>query len=274
MTFIIAEAGVNHNGDVGQAYLLADAAKEAGADAVKFQHFNSKRLWGDDRIKNLELTDAEMATVAWHCQKIGIEFMCTPFGIPEVHFLKPLVKRMKVASGCLTRWGLLEAVRETKLPVILSTGMSGIMDVERALVALGYGVPSLYQQDFTLLHCTSAYPCPMEDVNLNALDTLNWQWGKHPKHERISGITCKIGYSDHTLGITIPIAAVAKGAVVIEKHLTLDREQEGPDHKASIEPKEFRIMVNAIRTVETALGDGVKKARESETKTKVAWYGN
>jgi len=272
MTLVIAECGVAHNGDVGTAYRLADAAKESGADIAKFQHFSSQRLWGDGRISKLELSDAEMATVHWHCQKIGIEFLCTPFGIPEVHFLKPLVKRMKVASGCLERWGLLEAVRDTKLPVILSTGMSDVKKIQSALNALGLG-PS--HQDFTLLHCTSAYPCPMEDVNLKAMDTLNWQWGKHQQHSTDSPrIVCKVGYSDHTPGITIAIAAVAMGAEVIEKHLTLDRMQEGPDHKASIEPKEFKVMVSAIRTVEKALGDGVKRSRPSEAQTKAAWYGN
>ena len=274
MTFIIAEAGVNHNGDIAEAYRLVDAAAEAGADAVKFQHFKSQRLWGDDRIADLELTDAEMESIAFHCQKMGIEFMCTPFGVQEVEFLKPLLKRVKVASGCLTRWELLKAVRDTKLPVILSTGMSDVAQIGAALRALGYGTPSLYQQDFTLLHCTSAYPCPIEDVNLSALDVLQWQWGRHPEHSGAPGITCKIGYSDHTLGITIAIAAVARGSQVLEKHLTLDRNAEGPDHKASIEPKEFKVMVQAIRTVEKALGDGVKKARLSEITTKAAWYGN
>ena len=271
MTFVIAEAGVNHNGDVATAYLLADAAKEAGANAVKFQHFDSQSLWGDDRILKLQLSDAEMATVAWHCQKIGIEFMCTPFGAREVEFLKPLVKRWKVASGCLGRKNLLRAIGETKLPVILSTGMSEIKDISTALNHLGF-CPD--HPDFTLLHCTSAYPCPISEVNLKAMDTLNWQWGRHSEHHGKSGLVCKVGYSDHTPGITIAIAAVARGAEVIEKHLTLDRNQDGPDHKTSIEPKEFKVMVNAIRMVEEALGDGVKKVQPSEVPLKAAWHGN
>ena len=264
MTFVICEAGVNHNGDVATAYLLADAAKAAGADAVKFQHFNSQRLWGDSRIAKYELSDAEMALVAWHCQKIGIEFLCTPFGVPEVQFLKPLVKRWKVASGCLRKKDLLNAIRDTKLPVILSTGMSTLEDVNKALNDLGFNQPASFGETFWLLHCTSAYPCPIEDVNLASMDVLRHHFGGR----------CKIGYSDHTLGITIPIAAVGRGAQVIEKHLTLDRRQDGPDHKASIEPEEFRTMVRAIRTVEEAIGKWEKKPRDSEAETKAAWYGN
>lgn len=272
MTFIIAEAGVCHNGDVSTAYRLADAAKEAGADAVKFQHFRAESLQPEryDLLKPLELTDAEMATVAWHCKKIGLEFMCTPFGVPEVEFLKPLVKRWKVASGCLEKKDLLNAIGDTGLPVILSTGMSDLMAIERALIQLRFGPQ---HQDFTLLHCTSAYPCPVEDVNLKAMDTLNWQWGKHRFHSGKPGIICKVGYSDHTLGITIAIAAVARGAAVLEKHMTLDRNAEGPDHKASIEPKDFKVMVSAIRMVEQALGDGVKRMQPSEEKVRKVWYG-
>jgi len=254
MTFVIAEAGVNHGGSISTARKLVEAAKECGADAVKFQHFNSQRLWGDDRIKHLELSDAEMTNLAWYCSEVGIEFMCTPFGVPEVEFLRPLVKRWKIASGCLAKTDLLKAVASTGLPVIMSTGMSDLGGVLGAL--------KLMLHDVTLLHCTSAYPCPMEDVNLQAMETL----------KKI--FMLPIGYSDHTQGITIALAAVARGATVLEKHLTLDRNAEGPDHKASIEPKEFKVMVSAIRTVEKALGDGVKKSRPSEAQTKAAWYGN
>ena len=254
MTFVIAEAGVNHNGDIGQAILLCNAAKEAGADAVKFQHFNSMRLWGDDRIAHLELSDAEMANIAWHCKAIGIEFMVTPFGVPEVEFLRPLVKRWKVASGCLTRFDLLAAVRATGLPAILSTGMADLHRIGAAVDALA---PS------TLLHCTSAYPCPVADVNLAAMDALLARWGA----------ACAVGYSDHTPGIVIALAAVARGAEVLEKHLTLNRAQEGPDHKASIEPKEFRIMVEAIRTIEKAIGRPEKRLQLSEREVARSWYG-
>lgn len=253
MTFIIAEAGVNHGGDMGQAFLLCNAAKECGADAVKFQHFSSRRLWGDERLAHLELSDAEMANIAWHCQAIGIEFMCTPFGVQEVEFLRPLVKRWKVASGCLTRFDLLAAVRATGLPVIASTGMADMDRVQAAVDALG--VP-------TLLHCTSAYPCPVADVHLAAMDSLRARWGA----------ACPVGYSDHTPGIVIALAAVARGATVLEKHLTLDRNAEGPDHRASIEPKEFRIMADAIRTIEQAIGQPEKRLRASEAATAKAWY--
>ena len=254
MTFIIAEAGVNHNGDIGQAFLLCNAAKDAGADAVKFQHFSSQRLWGDSRITHLELSDAEMANIAWHCKAIGIEFVCTPFGVPEVEFLHPLVKRWKVASGCLTRWPLLAAVRATGLPSILSTGMADMHRISAAVDALAPAA---------MLHCTSAYPCPVAEVNLAVMDALRARWGAQ----------AQIGYSDHTPGITVALAAVARGATVLEKHLTLDRGQDGPDHKASIEPKEFRIMVDAIRTIEKAIGSPEKRLQASEAKVAEAWYG-
>ena len=253
MTFVIAEAGVNHGGSISVARQLVDAAKEAGADAVKFQHFNSRRLWGDDRISHLELSDAEMANVAWRCKEIEIEFMCTPFGVPEVEFLAPLLKRVKVASGCLTNWPLLAAVRATGLPVILSTGMADMDRIQAALDVLGTA---------TLLHCTSAYPCPVAEVNLAAMDALRARWGA----------SCQVGYSDHTSSIVIALAAVARGATVLEKHLTLDRGQEGPDHRASIEPEDFRIMVGAIRDIEQAIGRPEKRLQASEAETAKAWY--
>ena len=255
MTFVIAEAGVNHQGDVGQAILLANAAKDAGADICKFQHFRAADLQPERYalLKPLELSDAEMTNIAWHCKAIGIEFMCTPFGVREVEFLAPMLKRVKVASGCLTNWPLLAAVRATGLPVILSTGMSNMARIRGALDVLGTA---------TLLHCTSAYPCPTNEVNLSAMDTLRARWGA----------SCQVGYSDHTAGIVIALAAVARGATVLEKHLTLDRGQAGPDHKASIEPKEFRIMVDAIRTIEAALGAPEKRLQPSEAATAKEWY--
>lgn len=251
MTFIIAEAGVNHNGNFGAALALVDAAHEARADAVKFQLFDSKRLWGDDRIKHLELSQEQMIDIAAYCKALNIEFMCTPFGIEEALFLKPMVKRMKIASGCIDRFELLDAVRD--MSVILSTGMCGMDDIEDALKHLG--------DDVTLLHCTSSYPCRLEDVNLRAMETLRY-FGN------------PVGYSDHTSGITIPIAAVALGASVIEKHLTLDRSSIGPDHKASIEPYEFKGMVMAILEVEYALGNGVKRVMKSEEALRKAWRAN
>lgn len=254
MTFVIAEAGVNHGGDLGTALLLVEAANACGANAVKFQHFSSQALWGDGRIANLELSDAGMEAVARHCEAIGIEFLCTPFGAREVEFLAPLVRRMKVASGCLTRFDLLAAVRAAGLPVILSTGMA---DMARIQAAVNILAPS------TLLHCTSAYPCPFEDVNLAAMDALRARWGA----------SAAVGYSDHTQGIVIALAAVARGATVLEKHLTLDRHAEGPDHKSSIEPEDFRIMVGAIRDIERAIGSPQKRQQASEAAIAKAWYG-
>ena len=256
MTFVIAEAGVNHGGKLQTAFRLCDAAKAAGADAVKFQHFNSHALWGDDRIYNLELSDADIQVIAKHCAYIGIEFMCTPFGVREVGVIAPLVKRIKVASGCLEKFDLLHAIGDTELPVILSTGMSDLGMIYTATSALGW------PEDLTFLHCTSAYPCPIDQVNLSAMDALRKAWGG----------ANKVGFSDHTKGITVAIAAAARGATVIEKHLTLDCKADGPDHKASIEPDEFRVMVSAIRTVEAALGDGVKRLQPSERDTARQWY--
>ena len=251
MTFIIAEAGVNHGGNFGTALKLVDAAKSTGADAVKFQLFDSRKLWGDDRIKHLELSRPQMKDLAAYAKSAGIEFMCTPFGVEEVLFLKPLVKRMKIASGCLRRHALLREIRDTNRPVMLSTGMSRMKDIDEAL-------DELDGSDVTLLHCTSSYPCRLEDVNLKAMNKLSmFGW--------------PVGYSDHTNGITVPIAAAALGATVIEKHLTLDRNAEGPDHKASITPDMFKAMVTAIREVETALGDGIKRVLPCEEPLRKLW---
>lgn len=256
-TLVIAEVGVNHNGSWERGLDLIDAAKFAGADCVKFQHFNSQRLWGDDRIAHLELSNNHMLAMKAHADEVGIEFCCTPFGVEEVEFLTPLVKRWKIASGCLTKWDLLDAVRKTNLPVILSTGMADIPRIDAALAACTTGNTLI---SAILLHCTSAYPCPINDVNLAAMDVLRYNFGK------------SVGYSDHTAGIVISIAAVAMGATVLEKHLTLDRKAEGPDHKASIEPKDFRVMVDAIREIEQAVGKKEKRPQLSEATTIKAWY--
>ena len=255
MTFIIAEAGVNHNGRWETGLDLIDAAQRAGADAVKFQHFSSERLWGDGRIAHLELSEAAMIALHAHCKEVGIEFMCTPFGVPEAVFLRPLLRRWKVASGCLTNWPLLAAVRIAGQPIIMSTGMADMGRIAAAVEALAPG---------TLLHCTSAYPCPVAEVNLAAMDALRARWGA----------SCAVGYSDHTAGIVVALAAVARGATVIEKHLTLDRTRPGPDHKASIEPEDFRIMVGAIRDVERAIGHPEKRPQPSEAAVAKAWYGH
>lgn len=252
MTFIIAEASVNHNGNFETALKLCDAAKASMADAVKFQLFKSTSLWSDERLKHLELSRSQMTDLHAYCEVIGIEFLCTPFGVEEALFLKPLVKRMKIASGCITRMDLLETVATIGLPVILSTGMSTVEEISRAFVAL--------QQHclITVLQCTSCYPCRLEDVNLMAM--VNMKRHAFP-----------VGYSDHTSGITVAIAAVALGATVIEKHLTLDRNAEGPDHKSSIMPREFKAMCLAIREVEAALGDGVKRVRPCEESLRALW---
>ena len=183
--------------------------------------------------------------------------MVTPFGVEEVILMAQYVRRWKIASGCLTRRPILDAVRDTGKPVILSTGMSTQSEVGAAIEVLDQGQKECCE--LTLLHCTSAYPCPIEDVNLRAMETM-----MHYHH-------CPVGYSDHTIGITVPIAAVAMGAQIIEKHLTLDCNAKGPDHKASIEPKEFGVMVRAIRTVEEALGDGIKRVMDSEQELRNKW---
>ena len=251
--FVIAEAGVNHDGNFENALKLVSAARDSGADAVKFQLFSSERLWGDARIKHLELSAVQMGDIAAFCKAVGIEFMCTPFGVEEAEFLLPIVKRMKIASGCIARRELLEAVRG--MPVILSTGMATHADIEEALWHLNGA-------DITLLQCTSCYPCRFEDVNLRAMDTLSDLYG-YP-----------VGLSDHTSGIVVAIAALARGATVIEKHLTLDAHAAGPDHKASIMPAEFKQMVGAIRDVEKALGNGHKRVLPCEEELRKAWRAN
>ena len=252
MTFITAEAGINHNGQIHLARSLIESAKEAGADAVKFQMFDSRKL------KRPELEQYELSQIAWehlyqYCEDLKIEFMCTAFDTEALKFLTRLgLKRIKISSGSIANFDLLCAAHDTGLPVILSTGMSTMLTISKALQMLSFNV--------TLLHCTSSYPCPLEDVNLNAMDSLRSQF-------RLS-----VGYSDHTVGILVAMAAVAKGATVIEKHLTLDKNSVGPDHKASIEPAEFSAMVQGIHQVEIVLGDGVKRIMSSEEETRRLWF--
>lgn len=247
---LVAEAGVNHGGSLPEAFKLATAAKNAGADAVKFQCFSSAKLWGDDRIKHLELSYADLSKLHRHCEQIGIEFMCTPFDVDAVAFLAPMLKRVKVASGCIARFDLLEAIHATELPVILSTGMSDYYDIGLALGRV---------KTATLLQCTSSYPCRLEDVNLRAMDALR------------TTFMLPVGFSDHTNGITVAIGAAAKGATVIEKHLTLDRNLPGPDHKASITPSEFKALRLAMIEIEAALGDGKKRVLQCERELQAAW---
>jgi len=252
MTFVIAEAGVNHDGHMVKAYKLINEAKKAGADAVKFQLFNSHYLWGDDRITQYELSQTQIKQLKDYCDEVGIEFMCTPFDVEAVKFLTPLVKRHKIGSGC-RKADILVAVSETGLPVIMSMGMSDREEMWRC-------GSTFSRTDLTILHCVSSYPCSPENVNFNIMKSIPW---KRP---------CKYGFSDHTTGILASPVAVGMGAVVIEKHLTLDRGSEGPDHTSSIEPPQFKQMVENIREVEVMLGSGEKKILPCEKELRELWY--
>ena len=270
--FIIAEAGVNHNGDINLAKKLIDAAKAAGADAVKFQTFKAenvviekaekaeyqKETTGTEElqyemIKKLELTENDFKELADYAKAEKILFLSSPFDKGSVDLLDGMnVPAFKIASGEITNSPLLKHIAKKGKPIILSTGMSTLGEVEEALnVIRSEGI-----EEVILLHCVSNYPARMEDVNLRVMGTLK-QAFKLP-----------VGFSDHTLGITVPIAAVALGACVIEKHFTLDRNLPGPDHKASLDPDELNEMVKAIRDVEKALGDGIKKPTKEEEEIK------
>ncbi len=268
--YIIAEAGVNHNGKLSTAKLLVDKAKEYGADCIKFQTFISKNIVAKsavkadyqkqqtnsdesqlDMLRKLELSFDEFIELHRYCKEKQIEFLSTAFDSDSIDFLNSIdMERWKIPSGDITNLPYLIKIAKLHKPIILSTGMSTIDDIRLALKVLIDNGSS----DITILHCTTEYPAPYKDVNLNAMLTI--------KNE----FNVPVGYSDHTMGIEIPIAAVAMGATVIEKHFTLDRNMEGPDHKASLEPKELKAMVNAIRNVESAIGTGEKKPAESEVK--------
>lgn len=260
---IIAEAGVNHNGKLENAKKLAKVAKDSGADIVKFQTAKLESLVTDsapmaeyqeknishatsqkEMLKNLLLSYEDFAELSDYCREIGIRFLSTPFDIESIDFLADIgCSIWKIPSGEITNFPYLVKLANLHQPIILSTGMSTLEEVENAVELLknnGAG-------EITLMHCTTEYPTPYEDVNLRAMATLQ-------KH-----FECSVGYSDHTLGIEIPIAAVGMGAAVIEKHFTLDRIMEGPDHKASLEPNELKAMVSSIRNIESAFGDGIKK---------------
>lgn len=271
--FIIAEAGVNHNGSLKLAKKLIDAAVEAGADAVKFQTFKAERLVSKqapkaeyqkqttdveesqfEMIKKLELDVGAHKELMGYCAQKGIQFLSTPFDLESIDLLDSLgLPLFKIPSGEITNLPYLRHTASKKKPIILSTGMADLGEIEDALVVLTKG--GIEVADITVLHCNTEYPTPMEDVNLRAMQTISYAF---------PGI--KVGYSDHTLGIEVPIAAVAMGASVIEKHFTLDKNMEGPDHKASLEPDELKAMVLAIRNIEKALGNGHKKRSPSETK--------
>ena len=270
--YIIAEAGVNHNGSFDLACRLADAAKAAGADCVKYQTFVAKHLvsssarkaeyqkaaTGNDEsqlqmLNALALSFSVFDKLKAYCDEIGITFLSTPFDFESIDFLSTIdMPFWKVPSGEVTNLPYLLAIAKTKKPVVMSTGMCEMAEIEAALEVLKTnGTPEI-----TLLHCNTEYPTPFADVNLRAMETLRQRFG------------VKVGYSDHTQGIEVPIAAAALGATVIEKHFTLDRSMEGPDHKASLEPHELKAMVDGIRHIEAALGSGEKTASPSEEKNR------
>lgn len=267
-TLIIAEAGVNHNGKLEIAKRLALEAKKCGADIVKFQTAKlnalvsrfadmaeyqkrniGKEMSQREMLKEILLTYEDFVKLADYCNEIGIQFLSTPFDLESIDFLKSLGCNLwKIPSGEITNLPYLKKIASMNLPIILSTGMCTLDEVREAMDILDRNNTGLV----TLMHCTTQYPVPFKDVNLRAMITLK------------ENFNCKIGYSDHTSGIEVPIAAVAMGAVVIEKHFTIDRYMEGPDHKASLEPRDFSEMVKAIRNIEAALGSSVKKPTESE----------
>lgn len=269
-TLIIAEAGVNHNGSLDLAKKLVDVAKASGADIVKFQTFISENAVSKmaqkadyqkqetpsgesqlEMVKKLELKFNEFVELKKYCTEKDIEFLSTAFDFESIDFLAGLgMSLWKIPSGEITNLPYLIKIARLGQPIILSTGMCTMGEIHLAITILkehGAG-------EITLLHCTTEYPAPFRDVNLRALSSIKEEFG------------VKVGYSDHTSGIEVAIAAVAIGAEVIEKHFTLDRNMEGPDHKASLEPEELKAMVEAIRNIEQALGDGIKKPAESEKK--------
>ncbi|WP_195962669.1 N-acetylneuraminate synthase [Clostridium tyrobutyricum] len=269
--FIIAEAGVNHNGNIDIAKKLIDAACKAGADAVKFQTFKAENLvtinapkaeyqkettgTGNQfgMLKKLELSFEDHIYLKQYCDKKSIIFLSTPFDFESVDLLEKIgVEYYKTSSGDLTNIPLLEYIAKLQKPMIVSTGMANLGEVEIAVKA----IKKYMNKDLYLLHCTSNYPNMYEDVNLNAMNTLK------------SAFKVPVGYSDHTVGIEVPIAAVAMGAKIIEKHFTLDKFMEGPDHRASLEPDKLKDMVDGIRNIEKAFGDGIKRCNENEEKSK------
>jgi N-acetylneuraminate synthase len=293
-TYIIAEAGVNHCGSLKRAFDLVDAAAEAKADAVKFQTFKTEKIvisnapkaeyqinqTGSSEsqymmLKKLELDEESHLQIKDRCTLKGIQFLSTPFDISSLHFLVQTldIPKLKIPSGEITNAPLLLEAAETEKPLIISTGMCTMDEVQVALGVLAFGYTKsdqkpetekfqtafesiegkkFLQNNITLLHCTTAYPTPFDEVNLKAIDTMAKTFG------------LPVGYSDHTIGISVPTAAVARGAVVIEKHFTMDKSLPGPDHRASLDPDELKIMVATIRQVEEALGQPNKSPTPSE----------
>jgi N-acetylneuraminate synthase/N,N'-diacetyllegionaminate synthase len=267
--FIIAEAGVNHNGKLDLAKKLVDAAVDAGADAVKFQTFKTegvvtskikiadyakKNIGMDEKqinmIKNLELQYGDFKILKEYCDKKGIIFLSTPHSFDAIDFLEDLLPAYKFGSGDITNIPALKYAAKKNKPIILGTGMSTLKEVKFAVDS----IKSENNKQIITLHCTTNYPCPLEEVNLNSMLTMQKE------------LDCLVGYSDHTAGTMVPIIATALGAVVIEKHITTDKNLPGPDHKASLEPDELKTMITEIRNVEKALGSFDKKPTESEKK--------
>ncbi|MDX1618505.1 MAG: N-acetylneuraminate synthase [Balneolaceae bacterium] len=273
---IIAEAGVNHNGSMTLATGLIDAAAEAGADYVKFQSFNTEKMTAKDApraeyqkeehdhpggpsqyefLKTVELTEAQHETLKKYAEKKEIKFLSTPFDLASADLLDRLgVDYLKIPSGEITNKPLIEHIASKGRDVILSTGMSTLEEVGDAIEILENG--GIAREQLTVLHCTTEYPAPYDEVNLRAMETIR------------EAFDVRVGYSDHTPGIEVPVAAVALGAVMVEKHFTLDRRLPGPDHRASLEPDELSEMVQAIRNVEKALGNPEKKPAQSEMKNR------
>ena len=270
-TLIIAEAGVNHNGSLEMAKQLVYTAKECGADIVKFQtakldslvsksahmaDYQKKNTGVEesqkDMLKKLLLNFDEFVELAAYCKSVGIQFLSTPFDIESIHFLNDMLDLWKVPSGEITNYPYLVEIGKTGKPVILSTGMAEMDEIQASINVLKHNGT----EDLTLLHCTTEYPAPIKDVNLNAMNTLREIFG------------FPVGYSDHTQGIEVDMAAVALGATVIEKHFTLNRNLPGPDHKASLEPGELKAMVDGIRKIEQALGSTEKRPSEVEIKNR------
>jgi N-acetylneuraminate synthase len=271
---IIAEAGVNHNGDIQTAQKLIEVATQAGADIVKFQTFQADKLVSKkakkadyqientsdsqedtqlQMLKKLELSKNDHYTLIEYCRKQNIQFLSTGFDLESLDFLYEInIPFFKIPSGEITNLPYLKKIASFGKEVILSTGMANLGEIEQALAVLTkYGINL---SNITVLHCNTEYPTPMQDVNLKAMQSIQQAFG------------VKVGYSDHTMGIEVAIAAVTLGATVIEKHFTLDKNADGPDHKASLEPNELKQMILAIRNIEQALGNGIKKPSESESK--------
>ena len=269
-TLVIAEAGVNHNGDIRLALELVDAAVYSGADIVKFQTFRARKIatnlapkaeyqkHSTERVESqlvmlekLEINPEQHQKLIDYCQQCGIEFLSTAFDLQSINLLSSLSpQRWKVPSGEITNFPYLKRIGQKKQPVIISTGMANLGEIEAAIDVLEFAGTSRNQ--ITVLHCTTEYPAPLNEVNLHAMQSIGHAFG------------VEVGYSDHTDGIVVPIGAVALGATVIEKHLTTNRTLDGPDHRASLEPGQFAAMVQGIRSIEKALGDGIKRPTDSE----------